>query len=52
MVSFPKIKKIKKIFKPDCDRVITKLHIPHGQGRVEKIIERVLGLSERKAKKY
>ena len=46
-----KIKKIKKIFKPDCARVITKLHIPNGQGRVEKIITRVLSLSEQKAQK-
>ncbi len=44
------VKKIKKIFKPDPKRVIIKAHIPHGQGRIEKIITMVLNLSEKKAK--
>ena len=49
-VSVYNVKKIKKIFKPDPSRVIIKTHIPHGQGRIEKIITRVLDLSEKKAK--
>ncbi len=44
------VKKINKIFKPDPKRVITKAHIPHGQGRIKKIITRVLKLSDKKAK--
>lgn len=45
-----KIKRIKEKFKPDYSRVITKLHIPHGEDRIKKIIARVLNLSEKKAK--
>ncbi len=44
------IKRIKEKFRPDYSRVITKLHIPHGEDRIEKIIARVLNLSEKKAK--
>ena len=45
------VKKIKTIFRPDPSRVITRMHIPHGEGRIERIITRVLNLSKRKAKK-
>ena len=45
------VKRIKKIFKPDYSRVITKLHIPGGEGRIEKVIKRVLDLSENEAEK-
>ena len=44
------VKKINKIFKPDPNRVIIKAHIPHGEGRIERIITRVLSLSGKKAK--
>jgi len=44
------IKRIKKRFQPDFSRVIIKLHVPSGDGRIEKIISRVLSLSETKAK--
>ncbi|MBF0253175.1 MAG: glycoside hydrolase family 130 protein [Candidatus Omnitrophica bacterium] len=44
------VKKINKIFRPDPRRVITKAHIPQGNGRIEKIIRRVSNLSDKKAK--
>ncbi len=44
------VKKIKKIFNPDPKRVIIKANIPAQKGRVEKIITRVLNLSDKKAK--
>ena len=43
------VKRINKKFQPDCSRVIIKSHIPHGKNRIEKIITRVLKLSEKKA---
>src|ERR1035437_8721309 len=45
-----KLKKIKKIFRPDYSRIIIKLHVPSGKERIEKIIMRVLSLSEEKVK--
>ena len=44
------IKRIKKKFQPDYSRVIIKPHIPIEKDRVERIIKRVLSLSEEKAK--
>ena len=44
------VKKIKKKFQPDSSRVIIKLHLPKGEDRIEKIIMRVLSLSEEKTK--
>lgn len=40
------IKRIAKKFQPDCSRVIVKPHIPKEIDRIEKIITRVLSLSE------
>lgn len=42
------VKRIEKKFQPDYSRVIIKPHIPQGQARIEKIIMRVLSLSEEK----
>jgi len=44
------VKRIKKKFQPDHSRVIIKPHIPVEKERVERIIKRVLSLSEEKAK--
>jgi len=44
------VKRIKKKFQPDHSRVIIKPHIPIEKDRVERIIKRVLSLSEEKAK--
>ena len=44
------VKRIKKKFQPDHSRVIIKPHIPVEKDRVERIIKRVLSLSEEKAK--
>lgn len=43
-----KIKRLNKIFNPDCSRVIVKPHIPQGEERIKRIIMRVLNLSEEK----
>ena len=45
------VKRVNKIFKPDSSRVITRLHIPGGVGRIDNIINRVLALSEIETKK-
>lgn len=42
------IKKIAKKFQPDCSRVIVKPHIPADSARIEKLINKVLNLSEQK----
>lgn len=42
------IKRLNKKFQPDYSRVIIKPHIPQSQVRIEKIINRVLNLSEEK----
>lgn len=42
------VKRLNKKFQPDYSRVIIKPHIPQGQARIEKIINRVLKLSEEK----
>ena len=42
------VNRIKKKFQPDHSRVIIKPHIPAGKERIEKIIMRVLNLSEEK----
>lgn len=42
------IKRLNKKFQPDYSRVIIKPHIPQNQVRIEKIINRVLNLSEEK----
>ncbi len=42
------VKRIEKKFQPDNSRVIVKPHIPQGKERIEKIIMRVLSLSEEK----
>ena len=44
------VKRIKKKFQPDHSRVIIKPHIPIEKDRVERIIKRVLSLSEEKVK--
>lgn len=40
------MKRIAKKFQPDCSRVIVKPHVPKEIDRIEKIITRVLSLSE------
>lgn len=45
------VKRVNKIFKPDYSRVITRMHIPGGEGRIDNIINRVLALSEIETKK-
>lgn len=44
------IKKIDKKFQPDCSRVIIKPHIPADSIRIERLINKVLNLSEEKTK--
>lgn len=44
------IKKIDKKFQPDCSRVIIKPHIPVDSIRIERLINKVLNLSEEKTK--
>jgi len=44
------VNRIKKKFQPDYSRVIIKPHVPNCEGRVKRIIQRVLSLSEEKAK--
>jgi len=44
------INRIKKKFQPDSSRVIIKPHIPNCKARVNRIINRVLALSEEKVK--
>ena len=44
------VRRIKKKFQPDHSRVIIKPHIPVEKERIERIIKRVLTLSEEKAK--
>lgn len=46
-----KIKKLEKKFKPDYSRVIIKPHVPKGEERIKRIIERVLNLSEEQVEK-
>jgi len=45
------VNRIKRKFNPDYSRVIIKAHIPGEKERIEKIIKRVLNLSEEKTKK-
>lgn len=45
------IKKIDKKFQPDYSRVIVKPHIPKGDDRIQRIIMRVLSLSEEQVEK-
>lgn len=40
------IKRIAKKFQPDCSRVIVKPHVPKGDERIKRIIDRVLSLPE------
>lgn len=40
------IKRIAKKFQPDCSRVIIKPHVPKGDERIKRIINRVLALPE------
>lgn len=44
------IKKIDKKFQPDCSRVIVKPHIPANSMRIERLINKILNLSEEKTK--
>lgn len=46
-----KIKKLEKRFKPDYSRVIVKPHVPKGEDRINRIIGRVLNLSEEQVEK-
>ncbi len=45
------IKKLDKKFMPDYSRVIVKPHVPKGEDRIKRIIERVLNLSEEQVEK-
>ncbi len=45
----PKVKRKKKKLLGDISRVITRLHIPHGEHRIPKIIQRIVDLSDTKA---
>lgn len=45
----PRIKRKKTRISRDTSRVITRLHIPHGDARVEKIINRVIKMTEHDA---
>lgn len=45
------IKKIDKKFEPDYSRVIVKSHVPKGDERIIRIINRVLGLPEEQVEK-
>ncbi|MGR9087552.1 MAG: glycoside hydrolase family 130 protein [Gammaproteobacteria bacterium] len=46
MDQIPRVKRKKTKINRDTSRVITRLHIPHGQSRVANIIARVMNLSE------
>jgi predicted GH43/DUF377 family glycosyl hydrolase len=44
------VKRLRKKFQPDSSRVILKPYVPKGDDRIERIIKRVLSLSEEKVK--
>jgi predicted GH43/DUF377 family glycosyl hydrolase len=45
----PRVKRKKKKILGDTSRVITRLHIPHGEHRISKIIQRIVDLPDTKA---
>lgn len=49
MDQLPRVKRKKTKINRDTSRVITRLHIPHGQNRISNIIARVINLSEEAA---